>query len=219
MLTPRTNRGGATQKSEIPGGLWVLLYDSCRSCSMPPRRMPAEARETMANFGKPEAAGDDDDDETGVLQIESSTPGRPRRRGLSALLDGRNLYGQVRTSLQQRSGGSLLERCFGMLRGQLIEGEEHDEEPLLFALTWAQPQRYGIAPSPRNGHTMVLIGMHLYIFGGSDDVMSFNDVHTFHSGNMTWEKPTVHGTLPSQRSRHSATAVGNNMVVFGGVLQ
>ena len=76
---------------------------------------------------------------------------------------------------------------------------------------------YGIAPSPRNGHTMVLIGMQLYVFGGGDETVSFNDTHTLHVGSMTWDKPVVHGTLPSPRSRHSASAVGNNMVVFGGV--
>ena len=92
-----------------------------------------------------------------------------------------------------------------------------DDEPLLFALTWAQPQRFGTPPSPRNGHSMTLIGMHLYVFGGGDENLSFNDVHTLHVGNMAWDKPLLHGTMPSPRSRHSATALGNNMVVFGGV--
>ena len=96
-------------------------------------------------------------------------------------------------------------------------GSDRDDEPLLFALTWAQPQRYGTPPSPRNGHTMTLIGMHVYIFGGGDENLSFNDVHTLHVGNMTWDKPILHGTMPSPRSRHSATTLGNNMVVFGGV--
>ena len=94
---------------------------------------------------------------------------------------------------------------------------EAEEEPLLFALTWAQPQRFGTAPSPRNGHTMVLIGGKLYVFGGGGDTTSFNDVHTLHVGNMTWDKPVLHGTMPSPRSRHSATPLGNNMVGFGGV--
>jgi N-acetylneuraminic acid mutarotase len=64
---------------------------------------------------------------------------------------------------------------------------------------------------------MTLIGMHVYIFGGGDENLSFNDVHTLHVGNMTWDKPILHGTMPSPRSRHSATTLGNNMVVFGGV--
>jgi hypothetical protein len=127
-------------------------------------------------------------------------------------------YGQVQS---QSSGASRLfsdcMRGWGLLNGQAGYTPESEEEALLFALTWASPQRYGIPPSPRNGHSMVLIGMHLFIFAGGDESTSFNDVHTLHVGSMTWDKPVVHGTLPSPRSRHSATAVGNNMVVFGGV--
>ena len=175
----------------------------------------------------PPGADDEDEDEeladetTTPLQIETSTPGGRRRRGLLRSMMARSpvrQYGQVRT--RSAGGGgvlSSLRRCFGRLPGAPSQADGAEDEPLLFALTWAQPQRFGIAPSPRNGHTMVMIGMHLYIFGGGDETNSFNDTHRLHVGTMTWDKPVVHGTLPSPRSRHSATAVGNNMVVFGGV--
>ena len=179
--------------------------------------------------GMDEEDEEEDIDETGALQIESANPGAPRRRSLlGRLLPARgSKYGQVRSSTRGSAEGGrggargALQNCLGRLvpglAGAGFGGGEADEEPLLFALTWAQPQRYGIAPSPRNGHTMVLIGMQLYIFGGGDENVSFNDVNTLHVGTMTWDKPVVHGTLPSPRARHSATAVGNNMVVFGGV--
>ena len=176
----------------------------------------------MAAASSSAAEVDDDDDEdadeTNALQLESSSAA-PRRRGLLGLLDKRKIYGQARRPTASGGGGlaGLAAQCCGALRGVALVAEEREEEPLLFALTWAQPQRFGIAPQPRNGHTMVLIGLHLYIFGGGDETLSFNDVHTLHVSNMTWDKPIVHGTLPSPRSRHSATAVGNNMVVFGGV--
>ncbi len=174
---------------------------------------------------------EDDVDESHALQIESANPGRPRSGGLFSFLQRRQRTQPYSSSRRGARGSNvlldtvistvgsetLLGRCFGLLRGAVIESTEHEDEPLLFALTWAQPQRYGIAPSPRNGHTMVLIGMHLYVFGGGDETVSFNDVHTLHTGTMTWDKPVVHGQLPSPRSRHSATAVGANMVVFGGV--
>lgn len=64
---------------------------------------------------------------------------------------------------------------------------------------------------------MTLIGAHLIVFGGTDESISYNDVHTLHVDTMTWEKPVVYGTLPSPRARHTATAVGANLVVFGGV--
>lgn len=173
---------------------------------------------------------EDNLDETAALQIESDLA-NPANKGRGGLL-GRLVrpgspkrYGKARG--RGPRGGvvgrakELITGCAGrftnVISGGALGGAETEEEPLLFALTWAQPQRYGIPPSPRNGHTMVLVGMQLYVFGGGDETVSYNDVHTLHVGTMTWEKPVVHGTLPSPRSRHSATAVGNNMVVFGGV--
>ena len=147
----------------------------------------------------------------------SGAPGGIRQR-LGALAQ--KPYGQVATGAAGAGGlSSLLEYCNCLGGGFLasLTGADDEEEPLLFALTWAAPQRFGIAPSPRNGHSMVLIGMHLFIFGGGDETISFNDVHTLHVGTMTWDKPVVHGTLPSPRSRHTGTGVGSNMVVFGGV--
>ena len=163
---------------------------------------------------------DEDEELEEPLQIETSQPQPSRAAGLLAGLFGtRKQYGQVPVRRRRASAvtGDLFSRCFGLMSGRVLDSPDVEDEPLLFALTWAQPQRYGIAPSPRNGHTMVLVGMHLYIFGGGDETVSFNDVHTLHVGSLTWDKPVVHGTLPSPRSRHSATAVGNNMVVFGGV--
>lgn len=137
-------------------------------------------------------------------------------------------YGQVGRSSSVSEGvgepGSTVHvqwDCAGWLRrmrGQEPAGSEpYVEEPLLYALTWAQPRRTGTPPSPRNGHSMVLIGLHLFVFGGGDENLSFNDLHTLQVSSMVWDKPVVHGTLPSSRSRHTATVVGANMVVFGGV--
>lgn len=107
--------------------------------------------------------------------------------------------------------------CGALLRRLTSTRVVEDSEALLFALTWAQPQRYGTPPSPRNGHTMTLIGVNLFVFGGTDESISYNDVHTLHVETLTWDKPLVYGTLPSPRARHTATAVGTNLVVFGGV--
>lgn len=170
----------------------------------------------MGDEQLPEEGEDDVNDESGTVPAQKSKPSLLQRLPFR----GRQVpYGQVQQSTST-SFSSLFSGCFpgwNLLTGQTRHALESEEEPLLFALTWASPQRYGIAPSPRNGHTMVLIGMHLFIFAGGDEAISFNDVHTLHIGSMTWDRPVVHGTLPSPRTRHSATAVGNNMVVFGGV--
>ena len=72
-------------------------------------------------------------------------------------------YGAVSAGAGGEPSSSWNWDCSGLLRRAPLPGSsrESDEEPLLFALTWAQPARHGTVPSPRNGHTMVLIGMHL----------------------------------------------------------
>ena len=168
-----------------------------------------DAGPSSAGMDPEDMDGDDDMDETQALQIETAQPGgMPRRRGLLSKLLGASSpkkYGAVRSSTRQQSGGDAaanpiatlvakFQECLGKAGLGALVGEV-EEEPLLFALTWAQPQRYGIAPSPRNGHTMVLIGMHLYIFGGGDETISYNDVHTLHVGTMAWDK-VRRGTPP-----------------------
>ena len=99
-------------------------------------------------------------DEMGALQIESAQTGKPRRRGLlGKLIPGRRRkYGQVtqtssRGLLEAGTGGDgrrrgrSLMNCFGFLPGLHHGafgggGGETEEEPLLFALTWAQPHRF-----------------------------------------------------------------------------
>lgn len=184
---------------------------------------------TSSTADVPPADEEEDFDESHALQIESANPGKPRSGGIFSFLQPRqktNPFLKPRrgkptslldTVISTVGSDTLLGRCFGLVKGGAPDSAEREDEPLLFALTWAQPQKHGIAPSPRNGHTMVLIGVHLYIFGGGDETVSFNDVHTLHTATITWDRPVVHGQMPSPRSRHSATAVGPNMVVFGGV--
>ena len=42
------------------------------------------------------------------------------------------------------------------------------EDRTTHALTWSQPDRHGVPPSPRNGHTCDLIDSKLFIFGGEE---------------------------------------------------
>ena len=183
-----------------------------------------------SNLDVDELEDEDLDDTMQPLNIESGPQATSSRGGggggrLQRLLccggGASKSSGRQRSRRRGGAGGieGLVSRCAACFGRAAVGASEEDAEAeaLLFALTWSQPQRYGIAPSPRNGHTMILIGMQLYVFGGSDENVSYNDTHTLHVGTMTWEKPIVHGTPPGPRSRHSATAVGHNMVVFGGV--
>ena len=93
---------------------------------------------------------DEEIDETGALQIESSNVGVTRRRTLLSRIPfvnrGRK-YGVVKQSSTRGlegggGGGRSLRNCFGFLPGlrgaaAVFGGEDTEEEPLLFALTWA----------------------------------------------------------------------------------
>ena len=52
--------------------------------------------------------------------------------------------------------------------GQRHSKVAQEEKSTTHALTWMQPDRNGLPPTPRNGHTADLIEAKLYIFGGGD---------------------------------------------------
>ncbi|ETW05438.1 hypothetical protein H310_03203 [Aphanomyces invadans] len=97
------------------------------------------------------------------------------------------------------------------------------------------------SPSPRRGHTMVVLGEYTYLFGGfgpgyrcqrgtSDVCMASplenNELWRYHSTTQTWYvsiSATLHvqdvvgGVRPPPREKHSASALGDGkMLVFGG---
>ena len=67
------------------------------------------------------------------------------------------------------------------------------------------------APAPRGAHSAVLIGDHVWVFGGYGGTgyqrRDFNDVHRLHVPTMTWSRvevvPTAAG-VPEPRSGHIA---------------
>jgi dynein heavy chain len=79
------------------------------------------------------------------------------------------------------------------------------------------------APSPRGAHSAVLIGEHLFVFGGYGGAgyqrKDFNDLYRLHIPSMAWQ-PTdaaaITGPLPEPRSGHIAVPCEHSMVVSGG---
>ena len=94
-------------------------------------------------------------------------------------------------------------------------GDDAGEEPA------ARPPAAEGAPSPRGGHTAVLIGKSIYVFGGYGGSgyqrRDFDDLYTLNVDSFAWERlDRAVGTVPERRSGHSAHAVRDNMVVYGG---
>lgn len=79
------------------------------------------------------------------------------------------------------------------------------------------------APTPRGAHSAVLIGEHVYIFGGYGGVgyarRDFNDICRLHVPSMTWVRTEITGITgepPAPRSGHTAVACQSSMLVYGG---
>ena len=108
-------------------------------------------------------------------------------------------------------------------------------------LLWLKPIVVGDTPTPRAGHTAVLFGASMIVFGGSRGwgTEAFNDLHVLDVGNIRpwlqpsvaslhedpvqdadslvfWYRPSVSGQAPAARAGHTAALIGNNMLVFGG---
>lgn len=74
----------------------------------------------------------------------------------------------------------------------------------------------GLKPQPRTNHAMVTFQDKLYLFGGTNGIMWFNDVWTYDSRTSIWQELDCIGYIPSPREGHAATVVGEVAYFFGG---
>lgn len=81
---------------------------------------------------------------------------------------------------------------------------------------WVRPSFTGTPPAPRTGHSAVLLGSRMFIFGGGNAVRSLNDLHILDISTMTWSRPSDAGALPTARAGHAVCAAGEYMLLFGG---
>lgn len=84
--------------------------------------------------------------------------------------------------------------------------------------TWVkETDMQGLIPSPRGGHSSVLIGRLIYVFGGCNATQyCFNDLHTYNTKTKVWDRLNSTGTLPTARGDHTSVLLGTKMLVFGG---
>ena len=72
-------------------------------------------------------------------------------------------------------------------------------------------------PSARSNHSAVVIGLNMYVFGGSglvNETDTLNDLWVYSSGNNSWSQ-LANGSTP--RLMHSAVAIGSDMFIFDGI--
>lgn len=82
---------------------------------------------------------------------------------------------------------------------------------------WIKPKISGTPPPPRYGHSSILAGSRIIIFGGKGSKCVFRDLHALDPVTMTWYQGPEGGGAPSARFDHSSNLVGGTkMIVFGG---
>ncbi len=101
--------------------------------------------------------------------------------------------------------------------GKSSSKEEVVEEEHAHALTWNQPERTGKGPSARNGHTTVLIGSRLFVFGGGDKADLLNELWVLDAHTGQWSQPPTTGESPPARSRHTCALADKRLFVWGGI--
>ncbi|XP_020530122.1 tRNA wybutosine-synthesizing protein 2/3/4 isoform X2 [Amborella trichopoda] len=73
-------------------------------------------------------------------------------------------------------------------------------------------------PSPRIGHTLSVVGNHVFIIGGrGDPIQILDDVWVLHVDENRWEQLACSGSEFHARHRHAAAVVGSKIYVFGGL--
>eukprot|EP01025_Chloroclados_australasicus_P007931 TRINITY_DN1269_c1_g2_i1.p1 TRINITY_DN1269_c1_g2~~TRINITY_DN1269_c1_g2_i1.p1 ORF type:complete len:584 (-),score=64.53 TRINITY_DN1269_c1_g2_i1:309-2060(-) len=81
------------------------------------------------------------------------------------------------------------------------------------------PQATADVPEARGGHTSVLVGSSMYIFGGENGARrrTLGDLWSLNLETMSWKLCQPKGTPPSPRSEHVAVSYNDRyMLVFGG---
>jgi hypothetical protein len=88
---------------------------------------------------------------------------------------------------------------------------------------WKELATSGIHPKARYRHTAEVLGLKMFILGGSntpDDVAdgcNYLSVHELDLTTMQWSHPLLVGSNPFPRSGHSSAVVGASMIaIFGG---
>jgi N-acetylneuraminic acid mutarotase len=90
-------------------------------------------------------------------------------------------------------------------------------------ITWTRPATFGAPPTPRGGHTSVLVGNLFVVFGGTrtdtegtGKFKYLSDVFVLDTDTMRWHCPTLVGRSPPARYGHTAVVLDYKMYICGG---
>lgn len=81
---------------------------------------------------------------------------------------------------------------------------------------WSRAPVSGAPHKPVRAHTTTLVGNSVFVFGGCDSRVCFNDLYVLDADSFHWSMPNVVGDVPIPLRAMTCTAVGKKLVVFGG---
>ena len=58
-------------------------------------------------------------------------------------------------------------------------------------MRWSKPQTGGTCGQPRAGHSMTAVGHKLFVFGGANDGVFFNDLQIFDTGTLSFTATSI----------------------------
>ncbi|KAJ1542983.1 hypothetical protein HK096_008897, partial [Nowakowskiella sp. JEL0078] len=85
------------------------------------------------------------------------------------------------------------------------------------SMHWSKLKARGSAP-PRalRAHTMTQVNDQLFVFGGCDSGVCFNDLFVFDVETMCWSQPHTSGDIPKPCRAHSSVYLDGKIYIFGG---
>ncbi|KAJ1825177.1 hypothetical protein GGH91_000831 [Coemansia sp. RSA 2671] len=84
------------------------------------------------------------------------------------------------------------------------------------AMYWKQTKTWGCRPPKMRSQTLTVIGSQVFVFGGWNNTVCYNDVYVLDTETMFWSKMHTSGDEVPPCRAHTATAVGSRLFVFGG---
>jgi len=85
-------------------------------------------------------------------------------------------------------------------------------------LRWSQvTASLRTVPRSRFGHTAVMYGHSMYVFGGWDGHETLQELFEYNASSNQWMQLQMRGQAPRARYRHTAVVCGDGMFTFGGV--
>ena len=100
----------------------------------------------------------------------------------------------------------------GVCNNQLLSFDPSREE-------WVNQKCFGSVPFPRFGHGATVIGEKVWLCGGRNVNVVFDELYELSMYSLTWTQIQTRETIPKERYFHTLNAVSNSKIVMhGGVV-